>query len=122
MGLGHGPLILTDNIMEMRIDNNTEHTLSTVQIYLEWNHDTGHQQGEIKSLRLRQITLGEQAWNGDLYAPSKYISGFYPVIPPGTSTIRFFFDQDYELADGTERIIITIGTPGCTNYPIDSQR
>jgi len=105
--------------MEMDIINNTGYTLTTAQIYVEWNHDTGHL-GNDRSLRLRQILFGSQVWNGDLQAPSAYISSYYPSIPQGESTIRFIFHQTYDVADGTERIIINISNPGCINYPVDS--
>jgi len=120
-GIGHGPLVIRDNVMELAINNNTNHVLFTAQIYVEWNHDTGHQLGTDHTLRLGQITLDSQTWNGDIFAPSKYLQDFYPTIPIGGSVIRFIFHQNYDVADGTERIIITLGTPGCVNYPIDSR-
>lgn len=120
-GVSHGPIWIHDNIMEMRIDNRTGHTLNATQVYVEWNHDKGHSLGNDESLHLQQILLASQSWNGDIHSPSAYIPVFYPSIPPGESVIQFVFHQDYDLADGTERIIITIGTPGCVNYPIDSQ-
>lgn len=119
-GVSHGPLRIRDNIMQMTIDNRTGHTLNASQIYVEWNHDTGHSSGNDASLHLQEILLASQSWNGDLHSPSAYITAFYPTIPPGESVIQFVFHQNYDLADGTERIIITIGTPGCVNYPIDS--
>ena len=119
-GVWHGPLEVTGNIMEMDITNNTGHVLSTAQVYLEWNHDTGHK-GNDPTLHLTQASLASQTWTGDINTPSAYITAFYPFIPPGDSTIRFNFNQSYNLTDGTERIIITIGTPGCTNYPVDSR-
>ena len=120
-GISHGPIKIQDNIMEMRIDNRTGHTLSATQVYVEWNHDNGHQSINDLTLRLKQILIASQSWNGDIHSPSAYVPVFYPSIPPGESVIQFVFHQDYDLADGTERIIITIGTPGCVNYPIDSQ-
>ena len=119
-GVSHGPLTFKDNVMEMSINNLSGYTLSTSQIYLEWNHDTGHANGGDLSLRLRQIIFAEQIWNGDIEAPSTYIPGYYPSIPPGESKIQFVFHQNYDHRDGTERIIIYIGTPGCTNDPVDS--
>jgi len=119
-GVSHGPLRIRDNIMQMTIDNRTGHTLNASQIYVEWNHDTGHSSGNDASLHLLEILLASQTWNGNIHSPSAYITAFYPLIPPGESVIEFVFHQNYNLADGTERIIITIGTPGCVNYPIDS--
>ncbi len=118
--VGHGALSIKDNIMEMAIHNHTDHVLSTTQIYVEWNHDTGHKQGSDHSLHLRQVTLDNQAWSGDVSAPSEYIQDFYPHIPVGESIIQFAFHQSYDQMDGTERIVISLGTPGCGNYPIDS--
>jgi len=120
-GVFHGPLTINDNVMEMSINNQTGYTLLTAQVYLEWNHDTGHGNSNDRGLRLRQITLAEDAWSGDLKSPSVYIEGYYPLIPPGESKIQFVFDQNYNVPDGTERIIIYIGTPGCINYPVDSR-
>lgn len=121
-GISHGPLWIHDNIMEMTIDNRTGHTLTAAQVYVEWNHDTGHPSGGDLTLRLQQVLIASQSWNGDIYSPSAYIPAFYPSIPPGESIIQFVFQQAYNLDDGTERIIVTIGTPGCVNYPIDSRK
>lgn len=118
-GIAHGPLIFRDNLMEMSLNNQTGHTLATARLYVEWNHDTGHF-GSDRSLRLRQITLESDVWNGDLQAPSAYVPAYYPNIPQGESIIRFIFHQRYDRADGTERIIINISNPGCINYPVDS--
>lgn len=120
-GISHGPLVILENYMEMQISNNTGHTLSTAQVYIEWNHDTGHQPGSDTTLHLQRASLGNGSWTGDLFAPSTYLAGFYPPIPQGPSTIRFEFSQPYTSTDGTERIILTIGTPGCANYPVDSR-
>ena len=121
-GVSHGELWVHDNVMEMRIDNRTGHNLTVAQIYVEWNHDTGHPTGADVTLHLRQVLIASQSWNGDIFSPSAYIPAFYPSIPTGESVIQFVFHQDYKLIDGTERIIVTIGTPGCTNYPIDSRK
>jgi hypothetical protein len=106
--------------MQMTINNQTGHTLTASQIYLEWNHDTGHISILDRGLRLRQVTLATDVWDGDIKAPSAYIPVFYPHIPQGESTIRFIFHQSYDVHDGTERILITISNPGCINYPVDS--
>ncbi len=120
-GVSHGPLTISDNMMEMKINNKSGYTLSTAQIYVEWNHDKGHQGSSNQTLHLRQIVFADQPWDGDIQTPSAYIPAYYPFIPPGESTISFIFNQTYDLTDGTERIIINIGTPGCTNYPVDSR-
>lgn len=121
-GVSHGPLSFEDNVMYMAIYNNTGHNLTTAQVYVEWNHDSGHAGSESSALHLKHVTLSGQTWSGDILSPSAFITPFYPIIPQGESIIRFYFDQDYDIPDGTERIIVTIGTPGCVNYPIDSSR
>ncbi|MBI3168702.1 MAG: pilus assembly protein [Chloroflexi bacterium] len=113
----HGPLVYEDEVMSMKIFNNTGFTLTTASVYVEWNHDTG---GD-PSLRLNQVEFANQVWTGDVFAPSAFIDAYYPFIPQGESVIEFQFDKDYGFQDGTERIIITIGTPGCVNYPVDSR-
>jgi hypothetical protein len=120
-GVSHGPLTIRENYMEMSISNQTGHTLSAARVYLEWNHDTGHSSGSDRGLRLRQITLGSEKWDGDLLMPSVYLADFFPSIPQGESIIRFIFHQSYDVADGTERIIVNIANPGCVNYPVDSR-
>ena len=119
-GVSHGPLVIDNNVMRMSINNQTGHTLTTAQVYLEWNHDTGHISDTDRGLRLRQIVFDSQVWNGDLQSPSTYIPAYYPRIPQGESIIQFIFHQSYDIADGTERIIVSISNPGCTNYPVDS--
>jgi hypothetical protein len=119
-GVSHGPLIIKDNVMQMSIDNQTGHTLTASQIYLEWNHDTGHVSDKDRGLRLRQIMFARQVWDGDIKAPSAYIPVYNPRIPQGESVIQFIFHQSYDVADGTERIIVNIANPGCINYPVDS--
>jgi len=119
-GVSHGPLDFENNVLQMSINNQTGHVLTVAQIYLEWNHDTGHISGADRGLRLRQIMFDRQVWDGDLLAPSAYIPAYYPRIPTGESLIQFIFHQSYDAADGTERIIINISNPGCINYPVDS--
>jgi hypothetical protein len=121
-GVDHGPLKISKNYMEMDIINNSGYTLSTAEIYVEWNHDKGHDASNDSTLRLRQISFADQIWDGDLFSPSAYITAYHPYIPVDESTIRFIFNQNYDLTDGTERIIIYIGTPGCVNYPVDSSK
>jgi hypothetical protein len=119
-GVSHGPLTIEKSIMQMTINNKTGHILTAAQIYVEWNHDTGHFSFIDRSLHLRQVILNEQLWNGDIQSPSAYIIAYYPLIPLGESTIQFRFDQNYDVPDGTERIIVNISNPGCVNYPVDS--
>jgi hypothetical protein len=119
-GVSHGPLILENKVMRMSINNRSGHILTAGQIYLEWNHDTGHNSDKDRGLRLMKITLDKQVWEGDIQVPSIYIPAYYPHIPIGESMIEFTFHQSYDVPDGTERIIINISNPGCINYPVDS--
>jgi hypothetical protein len=64
--------------------------------------------------------FARQVWDGNIQAPSAYIPLYYPKIPTGDSIIQFVFHQNYDVTDGTERIIINIANPGCVNYPVDS--
>jgi hypothetical protein len=121
-GVSHGPLTIDKNFMAMTINNKTGHILTAAQIYLEWNHDTGHDSLLSHSLSLKQIILDKDKWDGNIRAPSAYITAFHPHIPTGESTIVFAFDQSYDVRDGTERILVTISNPGCVNYPVDSTK
>lgn len=116
--VSHGPLEFNENVMAMKIFNNTGYNLDTASVYVAWNHDTGG----APSLRLKQVKLANRVWDGDLFTPSTFIPAYYPTIPAGESTIDFIFDQIYNFRDATERIIITIGNPGCVNYPVDSSK
>ena len=107
--------------MELDIYNNTGYPIAVSQVYIEWNHDKGHQ-GNIQTLSLTSISLSGQNWQGNILAPSQYIRDYRPYIPLGASTIRFGFDQSYDVQDGTERIIISLLTPGCEGYLIDSDK
>ncbi len=116
--VSHGPLEFNENVMAMKIFNNTGYNLDTASVYVAWNHDTGG----APSLRLKQVKLANRVWDGDLFTTSTFIPAYYPTIPAGESTIDFIFDQIYNFRDATERIIITIGNPGCVNYPVDSSK
>lgn len=105
----------------MQISNNTGHPLSVSEVYIAWNHNDGHA-GEDTTLRLRTITINNQSWDGDILAPSQYIRGYQPVIPIGSSIIYFGFNQNYDNLNGTERVMISLLTPGCEGYLIDSSK
>jgi len=117
----HGPLVIRNNLMEMSINNQTGHTLITDRVYVEWNHDKGHN-GTDSGLILSGVALDTDVWDGNLRVPSVFIPSYSPNIPQGISVIRFRFHQSYDRRDGTERIIITIANPGCINHPVDSSR
>jgi hypothetical protein len=118
-GIGNGPLRYINNFIQMEIYNNTGHLITVGEIYLAWNHDKGHQ-GDDEKLSLSLISLNNQNWTGNILAPSQYINGYQPNIPMGTSVIHFGFNQNYDVLDGTERVIISLLTPGCEGYLLDS--
>lgn len=120
-GLSNGKLQYNNNYIQMEIYNNTGYAINSVEVYIAWNHDKGHQ-GDNPALRLRMVTLANQTWQGDTLSPSQTIKEYQPVIPVGTSVIYFGFDQNYDVTDGTERVTISLSTPGCEGYRIDSGR
>lgn len=117
--VSHGPLLISGNTMSMSISNPTGVSLYVSSVSVFWNHDKGHQIGADKTLRLQDAALGGSFWNGNLYAPSLTITPYGLFIPQGSSTITFRFHQTYDKTDGSERILIILGTNGCTT-PIDS--
>lgn len=118
-GLSNSKLQYNNNYVQMEIYNNSGHAIQTAEVYIAWNHDKGHE-GDNPNLRLRMISLANQTWQGDTLAPSQTIKDYHPVIPVGTSVIHFGFDQKYDVINGTERVIISLLTPGCEGYLIDS--
>jgi hypothetical protein len=118
-GLSNGKLQYNNNYVQMEIYNNTGYAINTADVYIAWNHDKGHE-GDNPNLRLRMISIANQTWQGDFLTPSQTIKDYHPVIPTGTSLIYFGFDQNYDVIDGTERVTISLLTPGCEGYRIDS--
>jgi hypothetical protein len=118
-GLSNSKLKYNNTYVQMEIYNNSGYAINTAAVYIAWNHDKGHE-GDNPNLRLRMISLANQTWQGDTLAPSQTIKDYRPVIPVGTSVIYFGFDQKYDVIDGTERVIISLLTPGCESYLIDS--
>lgn len=118
--ISNGPLQFSENTFQIIINNNTGYPINVAEVYVEWNHDKGHQGGDT-SLRLNSISLNTQTWQGNILAPSQYIRDYRPTIPVGTSIVEFTFHQNYNILDGTERVIIYLLTPGCEGYLIDSK-
>jgi hypothetical protein len=118
-GLGNGKLQYTKNYIQMEIYNNTGHPVTVAEAYVAWNHDKGHQ-GDDPKLSLTIVSLNNQNWEGNVLAPSQYISGYRPNIPTGTSVIQFGFNQNYDVLDGTERVVLSLLTHGCEGYLLDS--
>lgn len=120
-GITNGPLQYIDGVMQMEIYNNIGYPIRVSEIYIEWNHDQGHQGADTK-LRLSKILLTNQGWEGDIFAPFQYIKDYSPLIPVGTSVIKFGFNQSYDYLDGTERVLIGLLTPGCENVLLSSEK
>jgi hypothetical protein len=120
-GIDNGNLQYQNNYIQMEISNNTGHPLTVSEVYIAWNYNNGHA-GEDATLRLRTIMINNQSWDGDILAPSQYIRGYQPVIPIGSSIIYFGFNQSYDNLNGTERVVISLLTPGCEGYLIDSSK
>jgi hypothetical protein len=117
----HGLLAFNGGEMSMNITNQTGVPLAVQDLFVTWNHDTGHMVGADKTLRLQQASLnGASFWSGDASGPSLTIPPANLSIPTGTSTILFTFHQSYDFADGSEQILITLKTNGCQAHPIDS--
>lgn len=116
----HGPLMFNGG-MSMNIANQTGIPLAVQDLFVIWNHDTGHLLGADKTLRLQQASLnGVSFWTGNVTGPSSTIPPSNLLIPTGESTILFTFHQTYEMAEGSEQIFINLKTNGCESHPIDS--
>jgi len=118
----HGPEIISGTTFSMTIDNPTGVDLQVLDITVFWNHDSGHQSGSIKTLRLQSVSLTSVFWTGNVYSTSYTIIPTNLTIPQGTTTITFTFNQTYTDPDTSERIYINLETNGCQNFPIDSNK
>ena len=110
-----------DNTMTMTITNPNAWPLSIQDVFVVWDHDRGHLQGNDKTLRLESASLGgTPLWTGSEDGPSALLNPTSPLsIPPGgTVTIVFTFHQTYDRSDGSEEININLSTPGCESFPI----
>jgi hypothetical protein len=112
--------------MIMTIDNPNGYPITVADLFVVWNHDKGHGQGNDKDLVLLSASLqgSPPFWTGNSTGPSDSLDPTSPLIipPSGTSTIVFTFDQAYEHFDGSEEILINLSTPGCENYPIHEKK
>jgi hypothetical protein len=116
----NGALSYKNNFIQMELYNNTGYPIEVSEVYLEWNHDKGHQ-GDDTSLHLTSVSLDTWQWQGNIWAPSQPIPAYHPIIPTGSSRISFGFNQTYDILDGTERVVMYPLTPGCEAYLIDSK-
>ena len=111
--LSNGPLQISGDTMSMTINNSTGFVLDTSQIFVAWDISGGNgmQQGELSGV----------FWSGnDNSSPKIFVAGSafsMPKIPLGSSTIVFSFKKDLSI-NGSETIVITIGTNGCNGYTL----
>jgi len=111
--------------MTMTITNPNAWPITFENVFVVWDHDRGHQQGNDKSLILQSASLGgTQFWSGDIGGPSTTLSPAPPAIIPAGSTVTivFTFHQSYDRSDGSEEILINLATPGCESFPIHVTR
>lgn len=102
--------------MTMTINNTLSVFLQIDNVTVVWNHDKGHQTGGDKTLILQSASLtpGSTFWTGSEIGPTYTITPASPTfIPPGSSTISFFFHQIFDRWDNTESITINLSNPGC---------
>lgn len=122
----HGSITLPgNNTMTMTISNPNAWPLTVQDVFVVWDHDRGHQQGNDKSLILQSASLGGTTfWTGASNGPSVTLTPTSALtIPAGSSvTLVFTFHQDYNRSDGSEEININLSTPGCENFPIHEKR
>jgi hypothetical protein len=122
----HGSITLPgNNTMTMTISNPNAWPITIEDVFVVWDHDRGHQQGNDKSLLLQSASLGGTPfWTGNDDGPSTSLTPTSPlIIPPGSSvTLVFTFHQAYDRSDGSEEININLSTPGCENFPIHEKR
>jgi Flp pilus assembly protein TadG len=116
----HGSISLAGGVMSMTISNPYPFPLVMKDVTVTWNQDKGHNQGN-KKLVLQSAAIDSTTiWTGSIDKQPSYTFPTTAVIPPGPSTITFYFDQSYDNLDGTEHILINLTTPGCQSNPIDS--
>lgn len=108
--------------MTMTITNPHD-TLTVVSIGGTWNNDAGGPSGA--PLALKSISLGNFMWTwagtGAL-GPSETITPTDWTLRGNNipSTITFTFDKNYQVADGTEKIWVTLSSPECQPFQIPS--
>ncbi|HJR80339.1 MAG TPA: TadE family protein [Anaerolineales bacterium] len=122
----HGSITLPgNNTMTMTISNPNAWPMTMQDVFVVWDHDRGHLQGNDKSLILQSASLGGTPfWTGTNTGPSTTLSPTSTLnIPAGsTVTIVFSFHQAYDRSDGSEEILINLSNPGCENFPIHVKR
>jgi hypothetical protein len=118
-----GAITLSGNSMNIVISNPYPYTIVMQDLTVTWNYDKGHQTGSDKTLRLQNVVVGGvSVWTGDVGNVSYKTIPTTATLPPGNTTITFYFNQSYDNLNYQEKIFINLLTPGCEGYPIDSSK
>jgi hypothetical protein len=116
----HGTITNSGNTLTLTINSPVTTPVQIQDVFVVWNHDKGHQEGN-KKLTLLAASITSPFWSGTSAGPSQTITPLPAAyIPTGSSTITFTFDQSYDFLDTTESILINFSTPGCTLFPISA--
>ena len=108
------------NVMSITINNPYPFTLMLKDLTVTWNSDKGHKTSTDKTLKLQKVTVGAiTVWTGTTANESTKTVATNATLPPGTTTISFYFHQSYDLTDGTENILLNWLTPGCEAFPVN---
>lgn len=110
--------------MSMTINNPFSFPLVVSSVTVTWNDDKGHQTGADKTLKLTSASLGGVTFWSDPVGVSGVAAktiATSTVISSGATAVSFTFNQSYDNADGTERIVINFSTPGCETTQVDSR-
>ncbi|NJC95791.1 MAG: hypothetical protein C3F07_17630 [Anaerolineales bacterium] len=116
-----GKFTKSGSTMSITLTNNLAANLQVQDVFIQWNHDKGHQTGSDKTLRLQSARIGSMTfWTGNNIGASLTIvpSPAAIITASGTSTITFTFHQSYDNWDNTEYISITLANPGCEQVTI----
>jgi Flp pilus assembly protein TadG len=117
-----GRITPSGNIMSITINNGNPYgfTLTLRDITVTWNDDKGHRVGLDKTLKLQIVTVGGvTVWTGTtIDGESTKTIPTTATLPPGNTTISFYFHQTYDNLDGTESVLLNWLTPGCENSSI----
>jgi hypothetical protein len=110
------------NVMSITINNGNPYgfTLTLKDITVTWNDDKGHRVGLDKTLKLQIVTVGGvTVWTGTtIDGESTKTIPTTATLPPGNTTISFYFHQTYDNLDGTESVLLNWLTPGCENSSV----
>jgi Flp pilus assembly protein TadG len=114
-----------NNTMTMTISNPNAWPINIQDVFVVWDSNRGHLEGNDKSLNLQSASLGGTTfWTGTNDGPSTTLTpASVLTIPAGSSvTLVFTFHQTYDRSDGSEEININLSTPGCETSPIHVKR